>query len=109
MTYTANAGDIIYVGVYKYSSSSSTGSGTFYVSGASYPTSTAKAQCAETDNIEYSYGDSVTIQVGYGEEFTLPTLTRSGYTFLGWYNGSTKVESGTWNIASNVTLTPKWQ
>ena len=71
VTYTANAGDIIYVGVYKYSSSSSTGSGTFYVSGASYPTSSAKAQYTETEKIEYSYGNSVTIQVGYGEEFTL--------------------------------------
>lgn len=109
VTYTANAGDIIYVGVYKYSSSSSTGSGTFYVSGASYPTSTAVAQCSEASGMEYSYGNSVTMQVGYGVEFTLPTITRAGYTFLGWYNGNTKVESGAWNIASNVTLTPKWE
>ena len=38
----------------------------------------------------------------------MPVPTRTGYTFGGWYNGSTKVENGAWNIASNVTLTAKW-
>ena len=108
VSYTANAGDIIYVCVYKYSSSSSTGSGSFYVSGASYPTSTAKAEYLGTD-VEYGFGDSITVQATFGEEFMLPTLTRSGYTFLGWYNGDTKVESGIWNYDTNVTLTPRWE
>jgi len=109
-SFTASAGDVICVRTTRYSSSYNyTSNGKFYVSGASYPTSTAIAQCSETSGAEYSYGSSFTVQVGYGEEFTLPTITRAGYTFLGWYNGNTKVESGTWNIASNVTLTPKWQ
>ncbi len=109
-SFTASAGDVICVRTTRYSSSYNyTSNGKFYVSGVSYPTSTAVAQCSETSGAEYSYGSSFTVQVGYGEEFILPTITRAGYTFLGWYNGSTKVESGNWNIASNVTLTPKWQ
>lgn len=45
----------------------------------------------------------------FGNSITLPVPKRTGYTFLGWYNGSTKVESGTWEIDSNVTLTAKWE
>ncbi|MBE6957483.1 MAG: hypothetical protein E7450_08585 [Ruminococcaceae bacterium] len=41
---------------------------------------------------------------------SLPTPTRYGYSFQGWYNGDTRVDTtGTWRIASNVTLTAKWQ
>ena len=108
-SFTANAGDVIYVSLYKYSSSGSTGSGTFYVSGASYPTSTAKASCSTVTGYVYDTSSSVSTTVTFGSSHTLPTLTRTGYTFLGWYNGNTKVESGNWGIASNVTLVPKWQ
>ena len=46
----------------------------------------------------------------YGNSYTLPTPTRTGYTFLGWYNGETKMEnSGTWVHASGMSLTAKWQ
>ena len=46
------------------------------------------------------YGDT------YGE---LCTPTRSGYTFNGWYNGSTKItSSSTYDAAKNVTLTASW-
>ena len=109
-SFTASAGDVICIRTIRYSSSYNyTSNGKIYVSGAGYPTSTAVAQPPKTSDAEYSYGSSFTMQVGYGEEFTLPTITRPGYTFLGWYNGNTKVESGVWNIASNVTLTPKWE
>ena len=37
---------------------------------------------------------------------SLPNVTRAGCTFLGWYNGSTKVTN--WNSAADVTLTAKW-
>lgn len=37
---------------------------------------------------------------------SLPNVTRAGCTFLGWYNGSTKVKN--WNSAADVTLTAKW-
>lgn len=42
-----------------------------------------------------------------GQSVTLPTPTRTGYTFGGWYNGSTLVTS-TASITGNVTLTAKW-
>ena len=48
--------------------------------------------------------------VEYDESYTLPTPTRDGYEFDGWYNGSSKVaSSGKWTIAKNVTLTAKWK
>ena len=108
-SFTANAGDVIYVSLYKYSSSGSTAYGTFYVSGAAYPTSTAKASCSTVTGYVYDTSSTVSTTVTFGASHTLPTLTRTGYSFLGWYNGNTKVESGNWSIASNVTLTPKWQ
>ena len=36
--------------------------------------------------------DEVPTQYLEGEEFILPIPTKEGYTFLGWYNGSEKVE-----------------
>ena len=38
---------------------------------------------------------------------TLPTPTRDGYNFLGWYNGETLVEAGT-AVTGDMTLTAKW-
>ena len=49
------------------------------------------------------------ITITYDQVYTLPTPTRKGYTFLGWYDGDNKVVSGTWNIARNVTLVARWQ
>ena len=48
------------------------------------------------------------LDVTYDEAFTLPTPSRKGYTFLGWYDGDTKYESGTWKHEGNVSLTAKW-
>ena len=106
-SFTANAGDIIYVSLYKYNSSGTTGTGTFYVTGVSYPTSTAIAS-TPVGGYEYKNNSTYIDSVDYGANYTLPVPTRTGYTFGGWYNGSTKVENGAWNIASNVTLTAKW-
>jgi uncharacterized repeat protein (TIGR02543 family) len=106
-SFTANAGDVCYVRLYKYSSSGSTGSGTFYVSGVSYPTSTVTASIP-TDEFEYKSDSTYIDSVEYGANYTLPVPVRTGYTFLGWYNGETKVENGAWNIASDVILTPKF-
>lgn len=39
---------------------------------------------------------------------TLPAVTRDGYKFLGWYDGSKKV-SQTDLVTNNVTLTAKWE
>ncbi len=46
--------------------------------------------------------------VTFDAEYTLPTPTRDGYDFLGWYCSGTKYEGGTWKTANNVTLTATW-
>lgn len=48
------------------------------------------------------------MNVTYGKNYKLPTPERTGYTFLGWYNGTSKVEDGVWKTASNVTLKAEW-
>ena len=45
--------------------------------------------------------------VEWGETLTLPTPTKTGYTFAGWYNGETKFEATTMPEQS-LTLTAKW-
>ena len=52
---------------------------------------------------------STTIDVTYDVQYTLPTPTKTGYTFLGWFSGSTQYESGAWSGLSDVTLTASWQ
>ena len=44
----------------------------------------------------------------FGEEYTLPTLTKTGYTFKGWYKGTELVDSEKWNIPENCTLLARW-
>lgn len=49
------------------------------------------------------------VVVTYDSSVTLPKVSPvDGYTFAGWYNGATKVNDGTWKIASDTTLTAKW-
>lgn len=49
------------------------------------------------------------MNVTYDSQVTLPIVSSvEGYTFGGWYNGTTKVSDGAWTIADNVTLTAKW-
>ena len=48
----------------------------------------------------------------YDKQITLTATTNDGYTFLGWYNGETKVYnevSYTFNVCETITLTAKWQ
>ena len=50
-----------------------------------------------------------TISVQYNHNYSLPESTRLGYTFDGWYDGSTKVNStGTWIYTSNKTFVAHW-
>ena len=45
-----------------------------------------------------------------GNTFTAPEApTRTGYTFVGWYNGETVWNFETDVVNSNVTLTAKWE
>lgn len=52
--------------------------------------------------------ESEVLKVTYDKNYTLPTPTKLGYTFEGWYNGSTKVSSGTWNRTSSLDLKARW-
>lgn len=47
------------------------------------------------------------ITAKYGESITLPTPTREGYGFDGWYNGTVAFNSATMG-AENLTLTAQW-
>ena len=38
----------------------------------------------------------------------LPTTTKDGYTFAGWYNGNTKVDGATFTPTADTTLTAHW-
>lgn len=44
---------------------------------------------------------------GTGKLASLPTATKTGYTFDGWYNGTTKVDINT-VFTANTTLVAKW-
>ncbi|MDY4849533.1 MAG: InlB B-repeat-containing protein [Bacilli bacterium] len=51
----------------------------------------------------------VLINVQYDHSYSLPAPTRNGYTFDGWYDGSTMINSsGTWKYTSNKTLLAHW-
>ncbi|MCL2522671.1 MAG: InlB B-repeat-containing protein, partial [Erysipelotrichales bacterium] len=50
-----------------------------------------------------------TQDVTFELSYTLPTPTRRGHTFAGWYNGTDLIPlTGIWDIASNVTLVASW-
>ncbi len=47
----------------------------------------------------------------FDKQITLTATTNDGYTFLGWFNGETKVYnelSYTFNVCETITLTAKW-
>ena len=47
----------------------------------------------------------------YDKQITLTATTNDGYTWLGWFNGETKVYeelSYTFNVSETITLTAKW-
>ena len=52
---------------------------------------------------------SNTVTVQYGHTYTLPTPTRKGYTFNGWYNGNTKIDdSATWSQTNDALYDARW-
>ena len=49
------------------------------------------------------------INVQYDRAYSLPVLTRNGYTFDGWFDGANEIsDTGTWYFASNKTFTAHW-
>jgi len=62
-------------------------------------------------NLDVNGGENISISsfdINYDEKFELPTPSRTGYSFDGWYNGTTKVNSGTWKYLTDLVLTAKW-
>ena len=51
---------------------------------------------------------SITEAVEYGSSYELATPERYGYTFLGWYEGTTRVENGVWARLSGASLKAEW-
>ena len=61
----------------------------------------------KTYTLKLTNGNNTEItQVSHGQTYTLPTLTKEGYTFDGWYNGNAKVTSVI--VTSNLNLVAKW-
>ena len=55
--------------------------------------------------------EKTTIEVKYGEEYTLPVLTKPNYQFLGWfnlYNNNEQVFDGVFDYSTNIYLSAKW-
>ena len=76
------------------------------VSTASY---TVKTYTVTYTN-EYGVAPSKISGLKKGDTLTagqLPELTSANYTFVGWYNGETKIEAG-YKITGNLKLTAKW-
>lgn len=43
------------------------------------------------------------------EDYILPNITRTGYTFLGWFDSNdNEVKSGLFNFSNDIYLTAKW-
>ena len=61
-------------------------------------------------NVNANGGDAVNaVNVVYGGEYTLPTPTRTGYTFAGYtLDGEDFALSGTYDKVTNVTVRAQW-
>ena len=57
--------------------------------------------------VKFSGSDVADKKVVSGTTIDLPTAAKSGYTFNGWYDGSTKVSSP-YKVTKDVTLTASW-
>ena len=66
---------------------------------------------ATFNSLTTKHGETVTLSAKWtGGTITLPTPTREGYTFAGWYNGASKIgDAGSIiTITKNMTLSAKW-
>ena len=108
ITYNVTAGQLYYIVACAYSSSSSC-TGTIYISGTATPTAGGVATGISL----------VTEQLTYDQNFTLQVPTQTGYTFMGWYDGeggtgtqytdATGASIRTWDKEVNTMLYAKWE
>lgn len=95
-----------------YTANSSTTSGTIPASNKSVVLSWSTNSYILTYDANGGTVSTTSKSVKYGEEYgTLPTPTRVGYTFNGWYtaaSGGTQVSSGTLMGAANTTIYAQW-
>jgi len=106
-SFTCNAGDVIALELYRYSASGDSFASFYFVDFEAIESKTVAK--IPDDGKKYNGGQSCTEIYTFDSAYQLPVPTRPGHTFLGWYHGETKMENGTWSIASDVTLTPKWE
>ena len=53
--------------------------------------------------------EQTSFEVIYDNEYSFPIPQKTGYSFLGWYEGLTQIpSSGIWSFASGKTLLAKW-
>ncbi len=76
---------------------------------------TLVAKWSEANNyiitLDADGGDVLTneISVQYDHAFSLPTPTKLGYSFQGWFDGENVINEGEkWNIASDISLKAHW-
>lgn len=86
--------------------------------GASYtPTANITLYAQWKENLKVTYnangGTCAIASAEYtGTPLLLPTATRAGYTFLGWYtaaSGGSKIEGTSYSPTDNITLYAHWQ
>ena len=53
--------------------------------------------------------DNKPIEIAYGDSFVLPQPTKKGYTFIGWFDGSTEFEDGKYIYTNDINLDAKWE
>ena len=92
VSFTTNVGDVICIGLYRNNAYDVYAHLAF--EGFTKENSTAKT--------------SSTIGINYNDEINYPNISRTGYTFAGWYLNDELFESNTWNISSNGTLEATW-
>lgn len=70
------------------------------------------ASCQKEYKINYNLGDGTSVEsLSYkvGQEIKLPTPTKKGYTFLGWYENDVLINTLDTNVKRDYTLVAKWE
>ena len=69
---------------------------------------TGETTCTVTFKDDYS-GTQYSVTAKAGDKLVLPSLSRSGYVFDGWNDGSDTYEGGSeYEVSGNITLTAQW-